>query len=125
MEFPQIPGVDRGVLVASFAGAVAYLCTQDKIPPLRALGYVVAGGCAAAFIGPGVVDWLTQAKYILPGQPGERIGYAIIFVIGVCGIWLLNIIVAICAEIKKRVGGFVGALMDRISGNKSTGGDQQ
>lgn len=123
MDFPQLPNdVDRGVIVASFAGAVAYLCVQDKMPPLRAFGYVVAGGCAAAFIGPGVVDWLTQAHYIPDGKPGERMGYAIIFVTGFCGIWLLNIIIAICAAFKERAGSFVGALIDRITGNKPTGG---
>lgn len=127
MEFPQIPGLERGVLVAAFSGAVAYLCTQDKMPPLRALGYVFAGGASAVYFGPGIVEWLTMMHYIAPPPAGEqlsRMGYAVIFGTGVCGIWMLNILVAICVAVKEQAGGFVGAVIARISGKNTTGGDK-
>ena len=126
MDMPQIPGLERGILVAAFSGAVAYLCTQDKMPPVRALAYVIAGGMAAVYFGPAIVDWMTFKGWIAPPVPGEqmsRIGYAVVFGTGVCGIWLLNIIVAIATAVKARAGDFVGKIIDRITGdNKPQGG---
>lgn len=125
MDMPQIPGLERGIIVAAFSGAVAYLCTQDKMPPLRALAYVIAGGMAAVYFGPAIVDWCTFRGWIAPPGPAgmSRIGYAVVFGTGVCGIWLLNIIVAIAAEVKARAGTFVGKMIDRVTGdNKPQGG---
>lgn len=120
-----IPGMDRGALVAAFAGAVAYLCTQDKMPVLRAVGYVVAGGVAAAYIGPGILEHLSMPKaeggtygWVI----GEKVRYASIFITGVCGIWLLNIIVEVMRVAKEKCGTWMGGLFDRVFGNKPNGG---
>lgn len=111
----QIPGLDRGALVAAFAGAVAYLCTQDKLPAMRALGYVTAGGVAAAYIGPGIVEVLADYWHIVLG---ERSRYALIFITGVGGIWMLHLIVSILQAFSARAGDFVGKLIERVFGSK-------
>jgi ABC-type Co2+ transport system permease subunit len=113
MDFPTIPGLDKGALLASFCGAVAYLATRDKMPPLRAVGSVVAGGIAAAYIGPWAAD-VAAENY--KWMSGERARYALIFVTGVGGIWLLNLIVRILEECTKQAGDFVAGMIARLTG---------
>lgn len=111
----ELPGLDRASLLAAFSGAIAYLCTQEKMPVVRATAYVVAGTVAAAYIGPGVVEWIDSVRVV---KLGERTRFALIFVTGVGGIWLLNLIVAILKAASDRAGDFVGKLIERIFGPK-------
>lgn len=115
MDF-NIPGLDRGVAVAAFSGAVAYLVVQDKLPPLRALGYVFAGGTAAIYIGPGIVEWLQMHQYIavLPNNEMPRAGYATIFGTGVGGIWIIHVIVAILQAVKDNSTSLVQGVLNRL-----------
>jgi hypothetical protein len=113
VEFPQIPGIERGALLAAFAGAVAVLCTQERMPATKAALYVIAGGAVAAYLGPGIIEYL-QSGYNI--KLGERSQYALIFMTGVSGIWLLQITTAILAEIKTRASAFVTAFLDRVAG---------
>lgn len=120
MDFNFNIGVDRGALVAAFAGAVAYLVTQDKMKPARAFGYVIVGGMAAAYIGPAIVEGL--AEYY-KWNVGEKTRGALIFMTGVSGIWIIHIIVAIMEALKANVGGAVGRWVEKMFGdNKPTGG---
>lgn len=122
MEDFNIPGIDRGMLVAAFAGAVAYLCTKDKMPALRAVAYVVAGTAAAAYLGPGAVEYMASMNP--PIKLGERAQYAVVFATGVGGIWILNIIVTLLESVQKRVGGWVSGWLDKAfgAGGPPTGG---
>lgn len=115
MDFPTIPGLDKGALLASFCGAVAYLSTRDKMPPLRAVGSVIAGGIAAAYIGPAVAEAL-GASYAF--MAGDKAKYATIFVTGVGGIWILNLIVRILEECTNRAGAFADAALSRLFGKR-------
>lgn len=112
----NIPGLDRGVAVAAFSGAVAYLVVQDKLPPLRALGYVFAGGTAAMYLGPGIVEWAQMHQYIAAstaeGMP--KAGYAIVFGTGVGGIWIIHVIVAILQAIKDNSTSLVQGVINRL-----------
>lgn len=107
-------GIDRGAVVAAFSGAVAYLCTQEKMPVLRAVAYVVAGGTAAMYVGPGLIEWLTSDPHAI--YLGERTRYAIIFLIGVGGIWILNLVISFLQTVRDKMGGAVDRLLDRIFG---------
>lgn len=112
----DIPGLDRATVLAAFAGAVAYLCTQDKMPVTRALVYVFAGAAAAIYIAPGVIEWLTEpvARGGYGAVIGEKGRAAIIFATGVGGIWLLNLIIALLTAAKEQASTFVAAAIARI-----------
>jgi hypothetical protein len=120
MDF-NIPGFDRGVAVAGFSGAVAYLVVQDKLPPLRALGYVFAGGAVAVYVGPGIVEWMQFQHYIsaqLPDGSMPRAGYAVVFGTGVGGIWIIHVIVAFLQALKDRSTSLVEGIIARLFGPK-------
>lgn len=116
MDFPSIPGLDRGAAVAAFAGAVAYLVTQDKMKPARAFGYVLVGGMAAAYIGPAICEFLSDHYKLVVGEKSRG---AVIFMTGVGGIWIIHIITAVLEAFKQRAGSFVEKFLDRIFGNKT------
>jgi predicted MFS family arabinose efflux permease len=109
----DVPGVDRGLLVASFAGAVAYLCTKDKLPFVRAAAYVFAGTAAAVYIGPGLAEYLC-AHYDL----GKKAPYAIVFTTGVGGIWIINLLVTVLESLQQRASKVVGSVIDRVFANQ-------
>lgn len=120
MEFNwDIPGLERTTIVASFAGAMAYLCTQDRMPLVRASGLVIAGAATAAFIAPGIIEWLADAHKVTMGLKAQ---YAFIFISGVAGIWTLNFIVAVGRAATEQASGFVTRLFDRIFGKERGGG---
>jgi hypothetical protein len=116
----NIPGLDRGAAVASFAGAIAYLCTRDKLPAVRALGYLVAGTVCAMYVGPAVVEYLGTVGYAI----GKKTEYGIIFCIGVGGIWIINAIVTAFEAAGRRVSKAIGTVADRLLGVKNKGGDK-
>lgn len=106
----EIPGIERGFAVAAFAGAVAYLCVADKMPAVRAAAYVVAGGIAASYIGPGLVEYMGTQGVAL----GERSQYALVFITGVGGIWLLHLIVAILQALKLHSSGIATRILNAV-----------
>jgi len=97
--------VDRGLLVAAFSGAIAYLCTRERMPILRALALAFAGTAAAYYLGPVIAEWV-QHRFDFD----KRATYAMVFATGVGGIWIINIIVAILERIEKRS----GSIADRV-----------
>lgn len=112
MDF-NIPGLDRGTVVAAFAGAVAYLCVEEKMPALRAAAYVVAGGVTAAYLGPGMIEALYEHYNI---DLKEKTRYAFVFATGVCGIWILHILTALARGLRDRSGIVVSRWVDKIFG---------
>lgn len=117
----EIPGVERGVVLAAFAGAVAYLCISDRMPVFRAFGSVLAGTVAAAYIGPGAIEYLVAKNVVL----GERTQYAFVFVNGVAGIWVLNLIVNILKATNARASDVVAKALERLFGTGKGGGEGQ
>lgn len=101
--------VDRGLLVAAFSGAIAYLCTKERMPVLRALALAFAGTAAAYYLGPVIAEW-AQHHFDLD----KRATYAMVFATGVGGIWIINIIVAILERIERRS----GKIVDRVLGKE-------
>lgn len=119
----NILGLDRGSILAAFSGAIAYLCTQEKMPVMRALSYVVAGAVTAIYVGPAVLEYLTSPTgYNM--HLGDKVRYGTIFIIGVGGIWLLHIVVSFLQQVRDKIGGAVDRLMDRVFGSKGDGGQQ-
>lgn len=91
--------VDRSLLVAAFSGAIAYLCTKERMPILRALALAFAGTAAAYYIGPVIAQW-AEGHFGLD----NRAIYAVVFITGVSGIWLINILVAVLEKVEQRSG---------------------
>lgn len=114
MDDFNIPGVDRGALVASFAGAMAYLCAQDKLPVVRAIAYLAAGTATAVYLGPGLIEWLHDTGRV---ELGEKARYATIFITGVAGVWLLNLLIALLQAARDRAGRVIDVVLARLSGN--------
>lgn len=114
----DMPGVeDRAILAAAFTGAVAYLCTQEKLPLVRAALYVLAGTATAYYIAPGIVEWLAAPKERggLAVSLGERAKYAIVFATGVGGLWILHLITGFLQELRARLGAVITAFLNRFS----------
>lgn len=100
---------ERSLLVAAFSGAIAYLCTKERMPVLRALALAFAGTAAAYYLGPVAARWAMDHMGL-----DQRAVYAVVFATGVGGIWIINIIVAILERIERRS----GKVVDRILGKE-------
>lgn len=113
----DLPDVDKGSLLAAFSGAIAYLCMKGKMPVLVALTALVGGTLVAAFVAPGFIEWYNEVHP--NAKMGDRTQGALTFLVGVSGIWLLNLLMSFFQEAQRRISSlYTGALSRLFPGVK-------
>lgn len=96
-------GLKGSVVIAGFAGGLLRALSHKNYSFREAIASPLCGALAAGYLTSPFVHYLNAVHFPLPPDDGSNVALnAGAFLVGICGMWISDMIFAICVRYLKR-----------------------